>query len=214
MNKTENRRPLASRDTGWAKAVARRLADTSITPNQISVASMGFAALAGLAFWQAGETDGPVRLLLLVLAGLFVQCRLLCNLFDGMVAVEAGKGSPDGAFWNELPDRVADIAILVGVGYGIDAPALGWAAGGLAVLTAYVRELGRACGQEADFSGPMAKPHRMAAITLAAALSLFEPLWNGRGEVFTMALWIVAIGAALTALRRSIRLVKGLRGQA
>lgn len=214
MNKTENRRPLASRDTGWAKAVARRLADTSITPNQISVASMGFAALAGLAFWQAGETDGPVRLLLLVLAGLFVQCRLLCNLFDGMVAVEAGKGSPDGAFWNELPDRVADIAILVGVGYGIDAPALGWAAGGLAVLTAYVRELGRACGQEADFSGPMAKPHRMAAITLAAALSLFEPLWNGRGEVLTMALWIVAIGAALTALRRSIRLVKGLRGQA
>ncbi|MFC5587142.1 CDP-alcohol phosphatidyltransferase family protein [Nitratireductor kimnyeongensis] len=214
MNKTENRRPLASRDTGWAKAVARRLSHTSVTPNQISVASMVFAALAGLAFWQAGEMDGPTRLLLLVLSGLLVQCRLLCNLFDGMVAVEAGKGSPDGAFWNEFPDRVADIAILVGVGYGIGLPALGWAAGGFSVLTAYVRELGRACGQKADFSGPMAKPHRMAAITLAAALSLFEPLWNGRGEVLTVALWIVAIGAALTALRRSVRLVKGLRGQA
>ena len=214
MNKTENRRPLASRDTGWAKAVARRLAGTSITPNQISMASVVFAALAGLAFWQVGETEGAARAFLLVLAGFLVQCRLLCNLFDGMVAVEAGKGSPDGAFWNEFPDRVADIAILIGVGYGIDQPALGWAAAGFAVLTAYVRELGRACGQEADFSGPMAKPHRMAAITLAAALSLFEPLWNGRGEVLTVALWIVAIGAVLTALRRSVRLVKELRGQA
>lgn len=214
MNKTENRRPLASRDTGWAKAVARRLAETSITPNQISMASVVFAALAGLAFWQVGETEGAARALLLVLAGFLVQCRLLCNLFDGMVAVEAGKGSPDGAFWNEFPDRVADIAILIGAGYGVDQPALGWAAAGFAVLTAYVRELGRACGQEADFSGPMAKPHRMAAITLAAALSLFEPLWNGRGEVLTVALWIVAIGAVLTALRRSVRLVKELRGQA
>ncbi|MCC5781314.1 CDP-alcohol phosphatidyltransferase family protein [Nitratireductor sp. B36] len=214
MNKTENRRPLASRDTGWAKAMARRLAETSITPNQISMASVVFAALAGLAFWQVGETEGAARALLLVLAGFLVQCRLLCNLFDGMVAVEAGKGSPDGAFWNEFPDRVADIAILIGVGYGVDQPALGWAAAGFAVLTAYVRELGRACGQEADFSGPMAKPHRMAAITLAAALSLFEPLWNGRGEVLTVALWIVAIGAVLTALRRSVRLVKELRGQA
>ncbi|WP_367714297.1 CDP-alcohol phosphatidyltransferase family protein (plasmid) [Nitratireductor sp. GISD-1A_MAKvit] len=214
MNKTENRRPLASRDTGWAKAVARRLAATSITPNQISMASMGFAALAGLAFWQSGEAHGGARLALLVLAGLFVQCRLLCNLFDGMVAVEAGKASPDGPFWNEFPDRVADIVILIGVGYGVGLPALGWATAGFAVLTAYVRELGRACGQETDFSGPMAKPHRMAAITLAAALSLFEPLWHGRGEVLTVALWIVAIGAALTAMRRSMRLVKALRGSA
>ncbi|MEC9244307.1 CDP-alcohol phosphatidyltransferase family protein (plasmid) [Nitratireductor rhodophyticola] len=212
MSETENRRPLASRDTGWAHTVTRWLAATSITPNQISMASMGFAALAGLAFWQTGETDGAARLAFLFLGGLFVQCRLLCNLFDGMVAVEAGKGSPDGAFWNEFPDRVADIAILVGVGYGVGLPALGWAAAGFAVLTAYVRELGRACGREADFSGPMAKPHRMAAITAAAALSLFEPLWSGHGVVLTVALWIVALGAALTALRRSVRLVKALRG--
>ncbi|MGI3124319.1 CDP-alcohol phosphatidyltransferase family protein [Nitratireductor sp. PBL-C9] len=212
MSDTENRRPLASRDTGWAHSITRWLAATAITPNQISMASMGFAALAGLALWQAGSADGVIRAVLLILGGLFVQFRLLCNLFDGMVAVEAGKSAPDGAFWNEFPDRVADIAILIGVGYGLGLPALGWAAAGFAVLTAYVRELGRACGQQADFSGPMAKPHRMATITAAAVLSLFEPLWNGRSEVLTVALWIVAIGAALTALRRSARLVKALRG--
>ncbi|WP_048645617.1 CDP-alcohol phosphatidyltransferase family protein [Nitratireductor soli] len=211
MSETENRRPLASRDTGWARTLTRRLAATSITPNQVSMASMVFAALAGLAFWQAGGAEGIARPILLVLGGVFVQLRLLCNLLDGMVAVEAGKGSPDGAFWNEFPDRIADVLILVGLGYGVGRPALGFAASAFAILTAYVRELGRAAGQPADFSGPMAKPHRMAAVTAAAVLSLFEPLWDGRGEILTAALWAVAIGAAFTALRRSARLVAALR---
>ncbi|MDS1137856.1 CDP-alcohol phosphatidyltransferase family protein [Nitratireductor indicus] len=212
MSDAENRRPLASRDTGWAQGVARRIAKTSVTPNQISMFSMVFAALAGASFFLAGSAEGGGRLAALLAGGLCTQARLLCNLFDGMVAIEAGKKEPDGAFWNEFPDRVADMLILVGLGYGVGEPALGWAAAGFAVLTAYVRELGRACGQPADFSGPMAKPHRMAAVTIAAALTLFEPLWNGHNEVLTAALWIIAIGAAVTALRRSWRLVARLRG--
>ena len=129
-----------------------------------------------------------------------------------MVAVEAGKGTADGAFWNEFPDRVADILILAGAGLGAGYAALGWAAAAMAVLTAYVRELGRACGTPSDFSGPMAKPHRMAAITAAALLSVFEPLWGGSGEILIAALWVVAAGAALTALRRAARLRATLAG--
>ncbi|WP_265517223.1 CDP-alcohol phosphatidyltransferase family protein [Nitratireductor luteus] len=211
MSGTENRRPLASRGTGWAKTLTRWLAATSITPNQISMASMVFASLSGAGFWLAGSADGIQRPVLLILAALFCQMRLLCNLFDGMVAIEAGKHASDGAFWNEFPDRIADILILVGVGYAVGLPTLGWAAAGLSILTAYVRELGRACGQPADFSGPMAKPHRMAAVTAAAALSLLEPLWGGRNDALTAALWVIAIGAAVTALRRSARLVRKLR---
>ncbi len=209
-----NRRPLASRSTGWAAALTRRLAATSITPNGISLASMVFAALAGASFWAAGTVDGPFpRSLLLVAAAACCQLRLLCNLLDGMVAVEAGKGSRDGAFWNEFPDRVSDLLILVGIGYGVAAPALGWAAVALAILTAYVRELGRGCGLPADFSGPMAKPHRMALVTAAALLSLLELLWQGRNEVLMAALWLVAVGSGVTALRRSRRIVAALRSK-
>lgn len=211
MTTEGDRRPLASRDSGWARAAARRLTATRITPNQISMASMVMAAIAGIAFWRAGEAAGGTRAALLVAAALFCQLRLLCNLLDGMVAIEGGKHAPDGAFWNEFPDRVADVIILVGAGYGAGAPDLGWAAAAFAVLTAYTRELGRASGRPADFSGPMAKPHRMATLTAAALLSLAEPLWNGRGEVLRFALWAIAIGAALTTLRRAIRLVVGLR---
>jgi len=212
MANLENRRPLASRQTGWAAALTKWLAATSITPNQISIASIVAAAIAGAAFWAAAVADDAMsRALLFIAAAASCQLRLLCNLFDGMVAIEAGKSAPDGAFWNEFPDRVSDLLILAGVGYGIGHPALGWAAVALAILTAYVRELGRNCGQPADFSGPMAKPHRMAVMTVAALASMIEPLWSGHNEILLLALWIVAVGAGLTAVRRAWRIVMALR---
>ncbi|MGX1740050.1 CDP-alcohol phosphatidyltransferase family protein [Bosea sp. NPDC055353] len=211
MAQDENRRPLASRDSGWARAIARRLSTASVTPNQISMASIVMAAVAGVVFWQAGTAMGGSRVALLLLAALFCQFRLLCNLFDGMVAIEGGKQAPDGPFWNEFPDRVADILILVGASYGAGVPTLGWAAAAFAVLTAYIRELGRNCGLPADFSGPMAKQHRMAVITAAAVLSLAEPLWSGHNQVLTSALWLIAIGAVVTAIRRAANIVRNLR---
>ncbi len=211
MADIKDRRPLASRQSGWAAYLTRRLAATSVTPNQISMASIGAAAVAGAAFWASGHADGAARFSLLIAAALFCQLRLVCNLLDGMVAIEARKSAQDGPFWNEFPDRVADILILAGAGLGIGNPTLGWAAAALAVLTAYVREHGRACGASADYCGPMAKQHRMAVMTLAAILAAFEQLWHANGFVLVMGLWIVAIGSAITVLRRAIRLVTFLR---
>ncbi|MBB4566357.1 CDP-alcohol phosphatidyltransferase family protein [Rhizobium leucaenae] len=210
---TGDRRPLASRNTRWAQALARRMTALSVTPNQISQASMVMAALAGASFWLSGQGSGGLRATWLILAALFCQLRLLCNLLDGMVAVEGGKGEADGPFWNEFPDRVADILIFAGVGYGIAAPGLGWAAAAFAVLTAYVRELGRPTGNPSDFGGPMAKQHRMATITAAALLSVVEVLWSGSAWVLTIALWIVAVGAAVTALRRGLHLIRQLKAR-
>lgn len=214
MTETGDRRPLASRNTRWAQAIARRLAAMAITPNQISQASMAAAAMAGLAFFLTSETQDGLRSLLFIFAALLCQLRLLCNLFDGMVAVEGGKGAADGPFWNEFPDRVADLCILVGAGYGIGLPAFGFAAGAFAILTAYVRELGRANGAPSDFSGPMAKQHRMAAITFSAVVSAFEGLWLGDGEVMLVALLVISVGAAFTALRRARRQITWLRANA
>ena len=211
VNKSD-RRPISSRNTGWAIGITRQLVKTSITPNQVSIASMGAASIAGALFYMAGQTDGALRVIGLLVGALFCQLRLICNLLDGMVAVEAGKGSPDGPFWNEMPDRVSDIVIFIGIGYGIGMPALGWASGAFAVLTAYIRELGRASGQAADFSGPMAKPHRMATVTVAAVIAVFAALWGGSNQVMMVALWVIAIGALFTALKRSARLVLQLKG--
>jgi phosphatidylglycerophosphate synthase len=177
-----------------------------LTPNRISQASILFAAVAGAAFWLSGTSEGTARILFLLLAAAGCQIRLLCNLVDGMVAVEGGKSEPDGSFWNEVPDRLSDILILVGAGLGADFPSLGWAAATAAVLTSYVRELGRAEGTPADFGGPMAKPHRMAVMTGAALVAAAVP----NLAIIAIALWIVVAGAFATAAIRSVRLIRFL----
>lgn len=206
-----NRRPLASRQTKWAHALTKWLARSAVTANQISGFGMVAAAAAGACLWFSGSASDWQRAALLLGAALGCQLRLLCNLFDGMVAIEAGRKSADGAFWNEFPDRISDILILVGAGYGVGIPSLGWAAASFAILTAYTRELGRAAGFKVDFSGPMAKQHRMAVITVASVVAIVEPLWGDTRNVLEWALWIIILGAAFTALRRAARLVKDLK---
>lgn len=211
-----NRRPLTSRSTKWAASLTRYFASTGITPNQISMASMVAALLAFAAFWASAHTAGyGARFVLLILAAGFIQLRLLCNLLDGMVAIEAGKSAPDGPFWNEFPDRIADILILTGAGLAAHNLALGLAASALAIFTAYVRELGRTCGLPADYSGPMAKQHRMAAMTFAAFIEAVLP-WTEdlSGLVLLGALWAVTVLTAFTVLRRAVRIVRSLRAKA
>jgi len=216
MNGVENRRPIKSRGAGWARGSAAGLARMGVTPDAISAGSVVFAGLGGALMVGSSLTTGPARAAALVAAAACVQGRLICNLLDGMVAVEHGKGSPSGPIWNELPDRIADLLLLVGAGYAGAlmgqpwAEPLGWLAGALAVLTAYVRELGRGLGQPADFSGPMAKPHRMATLTAACLLAALEPLWGGRGQVLAIALAAIAAGAAWTVVRRVGHLARGL----
>ncbi|WP_227286816.1 CDP-alcohol phosphatidyltransferase family protein [Boseongicola sp. H5] len=208
-----SRRPIASRNARIIQGAARRLAATDITPNQISQASIGFAALAAVAFWLSGIGGTGLAISMLLLAALAVQLRLLCNLLDGMVAVEGGKSAPDGPFWNEAPDRLADILILAGLGMASGTPTLGLVAATLAVLTAYLRELGRAEGAPADFSGPMAKPHRMAAVTLGAVAAAIELAAIGSSLSLKAALWIVILGTLVTVLRRAARLIAALKSR-
>jgi phosphatidylglycerophosphate synthase len=216
----ENRRPLKTRGAGWAQDLARALARAGVSPDLISAASVGFAAMGGGLLLTAGE-NGPIsRAICLVGGAVCVQLRLLCNLLDGMVAVEHGRGGPAGPIWNELPDRIADALFLVGAGYcaygsGLDMGAwLGWLAALLAVLTAYVRELGRSLGLPADFSGPMAKPHRMAALTVTCAVAAIEPLWRWRGETMLLGLAVIIAGTAWTVVRRTRTLARRLRERA
>jgi len=218
---TGDRRPLKSRATGWAQALAARAADAGASPDLISATSVGFAALGASLMMLAGVNEQPlVRGLLLLLAAACIQLRLLCNLMDGMVAVEHRRGGPAGPIWNELPDRIADALLLVGAGYcafssKVDAGAwVGWLAACLAILTAYVRELGRGFGFAADFSGPMAKPHRMAALTLTCVIAALEPAWGWRGESLLVGLVIIAAGTAWTVVRRTRTLAQRLAERA
>lgn len=209
-----NRRPIAARQSPWAGATARWLAGTGIRPNHISVLSVAFGALAGAALALTPWVSGPQRSLLLLAAAGGIQLRLLCNLFDGMVAVEGGFRTAAGEIYNELPDRFADLAIFVGAGYAAGSlPVLGWAAAAAAVTTAYVRALGAAAGAGQQFVGPMAKQHRMALMTGVCVAQAALALGRWPLELFRPALWVVLFGCAITMVRRCSRIVRALEAK-
>jgi len=222
MAEASARRPLKSRQTAWAASASRWLVRRRVRPNVISLASVGCGAVAGLAlaattiFCTASETVG---LLLLAAAG--IQLRLLCNLMDGMVAVEGGMGGPLGDLYNDLPDRFADVFVLLGAGYAVadwrlgslDGVALGWLAAVAAVLTAYVRVLGGLAGAKQYFLGPMAKPQRMAVMTVACLLAAGERLLDWPPRIFAVALAVVVVGCTVTVVRRLRRIADDLRAR-
>lgn len=216
MIEPSSRRPLKVRGLAVSQNIARWLAEQSVTPNAISMTSVLFAALAGACLLALPGARGWQAHALPLAAAAFIQLRLLCNLFDGMVAVEGGKGTPSGELFNDIPDRIADPVILVCAGYaasGIDgATALGWAAGILSVMTAYVRTLATSMGSPTDFRGPMAKQHRMALMTGALVLTSAEPLLWSQGPVLVGALVVVVLGTIVTAWRRAHAAYSWLEG--
>ena len=212
IQKEGARREVATRKASWAMAIAKYLARIGLRPNTISGASVLFAALAGgCLFFSAGQ-NGWTGSALFIGAIFSMQLRLLCNLFDGMVAVECGLKTKSGEVFNDFPDRIADPLILLGAGYGAravpHAVELAWLAALLAVATAYVRLLGSSAGAKQYFLGPMAKQHRMAVMTIAVLASAIVP--NHASAILVGTLALITIGCVLTIMRRLAAIVREL----
>jgi len=210
-----DRRPLATRDTAPAQRLAAWLIARRVRPNGISFVGM-LAGIAGGLLLAATAWWPDARMPLWLGAAAMVQMRLLCNMLDGMVAVGSGRSSPTGELWNEIPDRVSDSATLIGLGYAAGGlPWLGYTAALLAMATAYVRATGKAAGAPSDFRGPMAKPHRMFTVTvLALYLGVCPRSWApdlGGWQLPAIVLLVIAIGSALTALRRLLGIAAHLQ---
>lgn len=207
----EDRRPIASRETKWAEAIASLLVSLRFTPNGISLIGMAAGILAGVSFYLTQSKCNHAWICWLTGAGL-VQLRLLCNMLDGMVAVSTNQASATGELYNEIPDRVSDAFTLVGFGYASGAhPALGFSAAVLAVFVAYVRAMGKATSGIQEFCGPMAKPQRMFIVTVAAIYCALVPaFWPASAyQQFSAAGWaliLIIIGCVVTALRRLRRI--------
>jgi phosphatidylglycerophosphate synthase len=152
---------------------------------------------------------------LMVLAICGMQLRLLCNLFDGMVAIEGGFKTRSGELFNELPDRFSDAFILIGAAYAVPGFAwsreLGWAAAVMAVLTAYTRALGASMGAGQHFLGPMAKQHRMALMTGACAIAATAPLWTDAPKCIPIVLAVIVSGCLVTVFRRCSRIAETMK---
>jgi phosphatidylglycerophosphate synthase len=210
-----SRRPIADLFRRSAHAAVTWCVRRGIHPNTVSYGSVVAAAAAALCFWQSGSW--PV---LLIPAALFCYLRLWLNMLDGMVALASGKASPVGEIVNELPDRVSDVVIFVGVAHsGLCHPLTGYWTAIFALFVAYVGTLGQAVGVQREFSGVMAKPWRMVVLHVGAWITL-GLLWWRDGVIewagLTVLDWthlLIIAGCVQSVVVRLVRIVQALRAK-
>ena len=208
----EARRPIARAFRRTADAAVAVCVRRGIHPDTLSLTSVVVSALAAIAFWLAGSHPwllGPAILL--------CYARLWLNMADGMVALAGGTASRRGEILNELPDRVSDVLVFVGVAHGGLCHPLGayWVAI-LALLVAYVGTLGQAVGVTREFGGVMSKPWRMVALHVGAWATWFllatdRPIaWPGGPTVLDVTHLVIALGCLQTIAIRLSRTLRAL----
>jgi phosphatidylglycerophosphate synthase len=207
-----DRRPIKTRSARWAQAIACRLVQMGISPNQVSIASIVFA-LIGAALLIC-EARGNASAFPFLFTAVCIQLRLIANMLDGLLAVEGGRQTRTGELYNEIPDRIADVAFLAAAGYashhGELGAAMGWSASVLAVTTAYLRAIGAGRGRPQDFCGPQAKPQRMFLLTVGCVSASAEKWAAWPPRILFLFLVIINLGTLLTCVHRTIRLARQL----
>jgi CDP-diacylglycerol--glycerol-3-phosphate 3-phosphatidyltransferase len=136
-----------------------------------------------------------------------VLMRLGFNLMDGLIARRLGLADAWGEVKNEFGDRIADIAILLGLGLGSYAEArLAALALGLILCVSYLGVLGKAVGGPRVYEGVFGKGDRM----LSLAAFTFYPLFSADLTSYN---WYLAF-AALAALAAIVQRLEVIRGYA
>ena len=204
MNIFSDRRPMFGRTNKIVESTCAWLVNHGMRPNQMSLLSIIFGGVTALAFLFTLLAQSPY---LMIVAVFGILGRLTCNLLDGIMAVEGGFKTASGAFYNDFPDRISDSLILVACGYAAHVGWLGWACALVAFMTAYIRIFGAASGLPQDYSGPMAKQHRMFTVIAGCFLASIEIIFWGTTFSLVTALTIIFIGGILTCLLRAGRLL-------
>ena len=164
------------------------LSAVGFTPNRATLTGL-LAAGAAAYFASTGR---------FVLSGALVLVGGLFDLLDGALARRSGAAGRRGALLDSVADRVAECAVLLGLLVYYTLPGtrsqtgaiLAFVAFAGSVLVSYVRARAEGLGLKGT-AGFFTRPERV--IVTAGALLAGYPM---------AALWILAVGAPLSALHR------------
>jgi phosphatidylglycerophosphate synthase len=209
----EWRRPIAAVFRATAHRAVRFCVVHHIDADTISYSSIVASAAAGVCFWRAADSPW-----LLIVGPLFCYLRLWLNMLDGMVALAARQASARGEILNDLPDRVSDVLIFIGVAHsGLASPFSGYWAAIFALFTAYVGTFGQAVGVQREFSGPMSKPWRMvvlhAGAWCAAAATFIDAPATGSLTLLDYTCILIVLGCVQTIAIRLNRILAALEAK-
>jgi CDP-diacylglycerol--glycerol-3-phosphate 3-phosphatidyltransferase len=193
--------------------IGRTLQRRGVTPTGITFLGLCFALGAATAILHGR----------LGLAGLGLLAAALCDALDGMVARLGNNSTPSGAVFDALVDRVEEIVVLAAIALGGRRAswivALSLAALVASLMNSYVSAKAEVY-RVAIPSGRMRRGERSAWLIIGCLLvpltQALLPLTHLRQAALPLVVCVtvVALGTAVSALRRAIALIRvlGTRG--
>jgi len=175
----------------------------NVHPDVLTWAALALSILAGALLFESHENP---MLALAVVPLIFL--RLALNALDGMLAQETGKARPAGEVLNELSDRMADVAIFLGLTLSPQEDKLLGLLGIICILmVSYVGILGKAVGTERVYIGVLGKADRMMLLMVACVAHALAPGFTFRGyTVFGIMFMVFIPLASLTLMQRIDRI--------
>jgi len=137
-----------------------------IHPDIISFTAFFVALLIGILYYYAGSK----AYLLIVNIGL-IFLRMTLNTLDGLIALKIGRTSMKGELVNALPDRYADLFMLIGISFSsLCDTKIGMLTTLTVLLVSYAGMLGKAIGVSWQHHGPLDKVDRLILIMIASLI--------------------------------------------
>ncbi|GEM_PF-452508 len=176
----------------------------NVHPDVLTWSALGISIASGVLL--SASADRPY---LAVAAVPLLFVRLALNALDGMLAQQTGKARPAGEMLNEVSDRLADVAIFLGLALS---PAADRFWGLLAIISilmvSHVGILGKAVAGERIYTGILGKADRMIFLMVACLIYGLAPDWTFMGySVFGILLLLFVPLASLTLLQRLDRII-------
>lgn len=182
----------------------------NVHPDVLTWSALALSILAGVLLCNSSE-----RPFLAVATVPLLFARLALNALDGMLAQQTGKARAAGEILNEVSDRLADVAIFLGLTLS---PAVDKLWGLLSIISilmvSYVGILGKAVATERVYIGILGKADRMIYLMVACLFYGLFPNWTFMGySIFGLLLLLFIPLASITLLQRLDRIMHLLSEQ-
>ncbi|HET9009255.1 MAG TPA: CDP-alcohol phosphatidyltransferase family protein [Nitrosarchaeum sp.] len=174
--------------------IGKAFASTGLSPNFWTLVGLVFALASALVYGLGIEFGLIIGGILLLISGFF-------DMVDGQVARATGKTSQKGSYLDSMFDKIAEVAIFLGLLIGGYAePYLVMLAITLSLLVSYARAKSDALNIKLQGVGIGERAERLLVIAVIGIIGYMEP-----------AVIIVVIIAGITLIQRMIVTAKNIK---
>ena len=174
--------------------IGKGFASTGLSPNFWTAVGLAFAIASALVYGLGIEYGLIFGGVLLLVSGFF-------DMVDGQVARVTGKTSKKGSYLDSMFDKIAEVAIFLGILVGGYAePYLVFLAITLSLLVSYARAKSDAINVKLQGVGIGERAERLLVIAIIGIIGFMEP-----------AVIIVVVIAGITLIQRMIVTAKSIK---